>query len=239
VAALAGGVFDAEGNVIEQSPLTMRWPRPLRAVSLALLIVVLAGGAIPALAAAPGPGQVGGPPSRPLEPPVEGVRTSADRVIGVGQTYDGRLEIDAYGWRPPSPAPRERRQICIWAELEVLSAPMYGSCFAPSQVGRPIAIEANISVTSPRSLRDTEIGGSLTSDIARVELSVRRPGHKKAERVQATVAQVSGRLQQQLRQSMPFGYFYAKMPGNVPARDITAIAYDASGQMLGKTPRMH
>jgi hypothetical protein len=117
---------------------------------------------------------------------------------------------------------------------------MYGSCFASGQIGQPIPIESNLSVTSPKSVRDTEIGGALTFDVARVELSVKRPRHKKKiEGVQATVAQVSGRLQREFKQSRPFGYFYAKVRGVVPAKDITAIAYDASGQVLGTAHRLH
>jgi hypothetical protein len=148
------------------------------------------------------------------------------------------LEIDAYGWRPSSAASGERHQICTWIELEALSSPMYGSCFSSGQLGRPITIESNLSVTSPKSLRDTEIGGSLASGVARVELSVKRPNHeKKIEGVQATVAQVSGRLQRELRQPRPFGYFYVKVRGVVPVKDVTAIAYDPSGQVLGTTLR--
>lgn len=224
----------------DQGSLAMRRPRCLKAALLALVVLVLFCGAIPVSAAAPGPGRVGGPPSRPLDPPDEGARTTAARVIGVGHAYDGWLEIDAYGWRPPSATPGERHQLCAWIELEALSAPMYGSCFASGQIGQPIAIESNLSITSPKSLRDTEVGGPLASNVARVELSVKRPGHKKKiEGVQATVAQVSGRLQRELRQPRPFGYFYAKVRGMVPAKDITAIAYDASGRELGTTHGLH
>jgi hypothetical protein len=179
-------------------------------------------------------GQIGGKPTYPLGPPDEGKQTTAARVIGVGSSYDGWLQIDAYGWRPPVDSPGERHQFCTWIEFEKARFRDFGSCLGAGEIERPIAIESSAEIVNPKPLRATLIGGALTPNVTRVVLSVRRRNGKLAHPVEATVARVSGGLQHQLRQYKPFGYFFAKVPLLVHAtRDARAIAYDADGKVVG------
>jgi hypothetical protein len=207
----------------------------VRAPLILVLAVALLSPVIPAFAAGLGPEKVGGEPTRPLGPPDEGTQTTAARVIGVGRTYDGWLEIDAYGWRPPSDSSGERKKVCTWIEFEAEPAPTFGSCFGAGELEQPIAIESASELVQPKRLRSSYIGGSLARDVVRVALRIERPGNKTPDRVQATVAHVDGPLQGKLKQSEPFGYFFAKVRGLVPAKDIHATAYDADGRKVGST----
>lgn len=211
--------------------------RKARLTKPAVLFALLAAtaGAVPALAAAPGPGKIGGPPTRPLNRPDEGKQTTPARVIGVGHTYDGWVEIDAYGWQPMSDTPGERHQVCTWIETKRLPNAGYGSCFGAGELSRPIAIESASQLVAPKPLRSRFIAGSLAPDVTRVELTVQRVGGKNPEQIQATVARVSGNLLRQLHQESPFGYFFAKVRGTVSLKAIRATAYDEGGQEVGST----
>lgn len=200
----------------------------VRAAILATMAIALLAGAT--ASAATGPGAVGGAPTRPLGPPEEGTRTTAARVIGVGRTYDGWLEIDAYGWRPPAGTRGERQQLCTWVEFAADPRPSVGSCLGTGEIREPIALES--LAWSRGSKRDTRIGGPLSPQVARVVLTVALPGHD-PKQIPATVARVSGSLQRQLDQPGPFGYFFTKLRGHVSARYFRATAYDAHGHKLG------
>jgi hypothetical protein len=156
-------------------------------------------------------------------------------VIGVGRAYDGWVEIDAYGWRPPADSPGERHQVCVLVETKTESLGTFGSCFGSGGLFKPIAIESAPQIVSPKSLRSSIVAGSLAPDVARVEVSVRRPSGGKAERIPVTMGQVSGSLMRELHQETPFGYFFAKVRGVVPLKDIRATAFDAQGHKVGST----
>jgi hypothetical protein len=182
-----------------------------------------------------GPGRIGGSPTRHLDPPPEGTQTTPARVIGTGQAYDGWVEIDAHGWDPGLDTLEERRQFCVWIEYDAEAFPSFGSCLGAGEIDQPIAIESAPSLIQPRRLRYTEFAGALSPEVARVVISFRRPGKKKMFRASATVAQVSGGLQQELKRSTPFGYFVAKIRGLVRIKDARALAFNSAGNLVGST----
>ncbi len=193
--------------------------------------------AIVGVAVAAQKGTVGGAPTRHLNPPDEGKRLTPERVIATGKTYVGRLEIDAYGWEPlllgGDVAP-EGPSVCAYIEAPPGSFPYYGDCFAPEEIRTPIRISGDTEELGSGRHRNTQIGGPAEPEVARVVLVVRRPG-KSTERLDAMVAQVGGRLQGELGQTVPFTYFYGVVPGNVRVKYVEAVAYDAQGKKLGST----
>jgi hypothetical protein len=200
-----------------------------------LLFTGLTGSPLPAAAVTSRAGQIGGAPTYPLGAPDEGKQTTAARVIGVGRTYDGWLQIDAYGWRPPSDSSGDRREVCVWAEFQTERFATYGSCVGAGDPGASIAIESAPVLVKPKRLRSTQFGGILSPDVTRVVLTVKRSASAKPVRAEATVARVSGRLQHQMKQSRPFGYFFAKLPGEIAPKEVRAVAYNAAGKVVGST----
>ncbi|MBS1893711.1 MAG: hypothetical protein JST59_20615 [Actinobacteria bacterium] len=199
---------------------------------VAALALVVAGSAV---AGAPKKGTVGGAPTHPIGPPDEGTRNSPSRVILAGKTYLGHVEVDAYGWNPPADFGTGEAD-ALWADVE-FGAPVagwsYASSFVPENIHRPVTIEALFWQDQPKSERSTFVGGALEPGVGRVLLSYPQPNGTGTVRADAVVSQVSGRLQQELHQSAPFGYFFATLPGTVQAKELEAIAYGAHGQKLG------
>jgi hypothetical protein len=201
---------------------------------VAIFVLALAGVAVAAQK-----GSVGGLPTRHLNPPDEGKRLTPERVIASGKTYSGRLEIDAYGWQPPSEgevedAAEEGPSVCTWIEAPPGSFPFYGDCFAPAEISEPIKISGDTEERGSGRQRNTQVSGPAAAKVAKVVLFVRRPG-KAVEKVDALVAQVSGALQKELGQTAPFSYFYGVIPGYVKTKYVEAVAYAAGGRKLGST----
>jgi hypothetical protein len=203
----------------------------LGAVDATLALVV----AISAAAGAVKKGTVGEAPTHPIGPPDEGTRNSPCRVILAGKTYLGRVEVDAYGWNPPAEFETGEAD-ALWADVE-FGSPVagwsYASSFVPEHIHRPVTIEALFWQDRPKSQRSTFVGGALEPGVGRVLLSYPRPNGKGTVRSDAVVSQVSGQLQQELHQSVPFGYFFARLPGIVQGKELQATAYGAHGQKLG------
>jgi hypothetical protein len=201
-------------------------------VALALIV------ATPVIAAPQG-WTVGGPPAHSLEALPEGGATTAGRVIGVGELGGERTQIDAYGWQPPAEdGVVEDSAACAFAEFG--SDPrwsMYLSCFHPDQVVRPIKIESMITEIRAKSAHWTVVLGTLSPDVAHVVVSVEKADGTGRTKTQAVVAQVGGSLCQELGQSVPFGYFLAKVP-HVAGHRPLAIAYTADGRKIGLTDKL-
>jgi hypothetical protein len=189
--------------------------------------LVLSAWAAPLLAASTR-GHVGGPPTRPLEPPLGPKQTPA-LVIGRDRQPNGHMEIVSYGAKGTA---RNERELCTWVEY-VPGETIFGSCGAVSELSkeRAVSIELFGQTIAPKAKRSTEIGGLLAPNVASVELRFQRSGRQ--NHVKATVAQVRGTLQQRLKQPAPFGYFVGQIKGLVPAAAITVRAYDANGSLLG------
>lgn len=157
-------------------------------------------------------------------------------MIGRGKTFDGSVELVAYGWLAPKDTVGSslRRQFCVWVEYPPAEiAP--GTCGGPLDptYQGALAIDDRIQAFGPPSKRHTEIGGRLSPAVASVRVTYRRPGSARQIRAAAVVAQVGGALQSRLGQPLPFGYFDAKIRGLVPFGGIRAEALDASGQVIG------
>jgi hypothetical protein len=138
-------------------------------------------------------------------------------VIGRGKTFDGSVELVAYGWLAPKDTvgPSSRRQFCVWVEYPPAEiAP--GTCGGPLDPAYQgaLTIDDRIQAFGPPSKRHTEIGGRLSPDVASVRVTYRHPGSAKQIRIAAV-------------------YFDAKIRGLVPFRGIRAEAFDASGQVIG------
>lgn len=187
-----------------------------------------------------GRGQVGGPPTVRLGPPAEGKRTTPALVIGRGKTFDGLVELVAYGWLAPrdTVGSASRKQFCVWVEYppDEISPGTCGGPLDPGYQGA-VAIDDRIRSFGPPGSRHTEIGGRLSPEVASVRVSYRRGGSARTVRVAAVVAQVGGPLQAKLKQPLPFGYFDAKLRGTVPLATIGVEAFDASGQLIGSAGR--
>jgi len=156
-------------------------------------------------------------------------------VILAGKTYLGRVEVDGYGWCPPAEFETGEAD-AMWADVEFgspLEGWTYASTFVPENIHRPVTIEALFWQDGPKSQRSTFVGGALEPAVGRVVLSYPRPNGKGTVRADAVVSQVSGHLQQELHQPVPFGYFFARLPGTVQGKGLQATAYGAHGQKLG------
>ena len=203
--------------------------------TITLLILLL--GACTLNAAAVGAsekGQIGGPPTIKLGPPVEGKRTSPALVIGRGSTAEGPAEIVAYGWK--SEADSAPDAFCVWAE-QLPDQVLFGTCgIAPFRAGS-IGMEMKIQTVQPRSARATYIGGVISPDVASVRISFRRPGSSKRFKVKPILGQVNGDLQQRLRQPAPFGFYYAQVKGLVKFRHVRVEALDAEGAVIATRGR--
>jgi len=203
--------------------------RGLASMSFVLVATILV-----AVAMAAQRGQVGGPPTLALGPPDEGKRTTPDLVIGRDDTFAGPVELVAYGWLAPrdSLPSGPRKQLCIWVEYlpKEIDPGMCGPLLDPNGEQK-IAIDDQIQALGKPAQRFTEIGGRLTPDVATVRAFYRRDGRKVSSL--ATVAQVTGRLQEKLRQPVPFGYFDLKIKGLVPWHSIRVQAYDSAGAIVG------
>ena len=178
-------------------------------------------------------GQVGGPPTLALGPPDEGKRTTPDLVIGRTDTSLGPVELVAYGWLAPrdSLPAGPRKQLCVWVEYlpKEISPGMCGPPLDP-EGDQKVIIDDRIQALGRPVDRFTEIGGRLTPDVETVRVFYRRNGQKVG--ATATVAQVSGTLQETLRQAVPFGYFALKIRGLVPWHSIRVQAYDSAGALV-------
>jgi hypothetical protein len=209
-------------------------PRVRTAAGLAWIGFVLAATVLAAVAMAGQRGQVGGPPTIALGPPDEGKRTTPDLVIGRGDTFADPVELVAYGWLAPrdSLPSGPRKQLCIWVEYlpKEIDPGMCGPLLDPNGEQK-IAIDDQIQALGKTAQRFTEIGGRLTPDVATVRAFYRRDGRQVSSL--ATVAQVTGGLQERLRQPVPFGYFDLKIKGLVPWHSIQVQAYDSAGAIVG------
>jgi hypothetical protein len=203
---------------------------------LAAIAIPLAGAATTSA----GKGQVGGPPTLPLGQADEGKKITPALVIGRGSSYDGPVEITAYGWRAPPDTGSTGKQYCVWVEYlpDDIQSGTCASPLEPLDSGGPISIDSELQGISPKPRRYTAIGGRLTPEVASVRVSYRRHGSKKRFHVKAIVAQVSGKLQQRLGQPGPFGYFDAKIRGLVPLSRVRAQALDASGHVIGSADHL-
>ena len=181
-------------------------------------------------------GEVGGPPSRPLGRPDEGRRLTPDYVIGRAQKARGHVEIASYGWLAPkdSGAPH-RKQLCTWIE-QVPGSTVFASCASAAQMteeGFPLRLEMDVVAFGHK--RTTLFGGMLLPEVAKVEVRFHRPGRRKASHAVAIVTQVSGDLQERLKQPYPFGYFFAEVKGLVGQRVLTVLAFDEEGHLIAST----
>lgn len=199
--------------------------------AVGLCVLALVAGAL----ARTGPGQIGGPPTRPVDPPPEERQSSPARIVGVGRDYSGWVEIVAYGTEGEPESPSQGDGFCVWLEYGKFRFPSFGSCLAAGPIERTIAIEDTTQLISPKRFRFSEFAGALSPDVARVVVEYRRNGNGKTYRTQATVAQVSGTLQNELDQPAPFGYFAAKVRGLIRTKDARALAYNSAGDLIGST----
>lgn len=209
----------------------MRLPTAAMAVLLAVSAVPLASGATTSA----NKGQVGGPPTLPLGPADEGKKVTPAIVIARGHTYDGPVEIAAYGWKPPPDDPIGGTQCCVWIEYPRTRDIIFGTCSdALDQQGArgPIDIASEDQQFSPKLRRNTQIGGLVDPEVARVRVSFHRKGRRHRSHVRALVAKVDGDLQQKLKQPGPFGYFNVKVRGLVPFKTFRAQAFDANGNLI-------
>jgi hypothetical protein len=194
-------------------------------VSLVVTLVSVAGAAQR--------GQVGGPPSIALGSPDEGKRTTPDLVIGRRDASSSAVELVAYGWLAPpdSLPPGPRRQLCVWAE-HLPRVVNFGMCGLPLDPNgdRKLVIDDRTQALGRPAQRFIEIGGRLTPDVASVRIFYSRNGRKGSSL--ATVAQVTGALQGKLHQVVPFGYFDARISGQVPWGSVRVQAYGATGAVL-------
>jgi hypothetical protein len=201
-------------------------------VVLALAVALV----VAAVAVAAQKGTLGGSPTVPVGPPDEGTRESPVRVILAGDTWGGGVEIAAYKWNPP--AEFATGADMVWADVEIGSPPegwLSSSTFSPEELAAPVAIEALFWQPSPKSERSTFVGGALQPGVARVQLSYKRPHGTGTVHADAVVGSVNGRLQEEIGQAAPFGYFFARLPGVVQAKGLQAVAFDADGNRLGST----
>jgi hypothetical protein len=176
-------------------------------------------------------GEVGGKPF--VRPPVdEGRRISPALIIGVGEAFDGPLQLVAFGWKAPVDEAGGRHQYCVWIESPPDKTPNFGACRNPQH--RPgnghITIDDMNQLVWPKSQRYTEVGGALAPDVAEVRVTYKSP--EGIRTVPSTVAQVRGTLRRKLKQRAPFGFYVARIPGLVKFQDIRVTALDARGEPL-------
>jgi hypothetical protein len=147
-------------------------PALLATFAAALALSVCAAWAAP-LAAATTRGHVGGPPTRPLEPPLGPKQTPA-LVIGRGRQPNGHMEIVSYGARGTAP---NERELCTWVEY-VPGETIFGGCGAVGELKEEhvVSIELFSQTIAPKAKRSTEIGGLLAPNVASVELRFQRSG---------------------------------------------------------------
>lgn len=180
--------------------------------------------------ASPGSGRVGGSPAIKLGPPYEGTRTSPALVIGFGSTLDRATQLVAFGWNPEPDSPPAN--FCLWIERPPREVE-FGACAAPLDEEDGAAIDMQTQTLARRPGRSTAVGGRVAPRVAVVRLYFHRPKGVKRRRVDALVAQVDGDLQRRLKQSAPFGFFYARVRGIVRFGAFKAQALDSSGNVIG------
>ena len=174
----------------------------------------------------------------PLGPAHEGKKNTPAIVIGRGPGYKGHVEIVAYGWLAPANSLGSegsflpRQSYCVWIENPPES-PDFGSCDSPLTTTRAVQVVSETQGLGKPRFRYTDITGPLTPEVASVRVSFHRRGSGRTRHVKATVAQVSGQLQEKLRQPEPFGYFDARVRGLVPWRFFRVKAFDAAGNVIG------
>jgi hypothetical protein len=211
-------------------------PRPalLAAFAAVLLLALGAAWAAP-LSASPAKGQVGGPPSRRLPPPL-GPKDTAALVIGRAPQPKGHMEIVSYGARAHAYSPSSQ-ELCTWIEF-VPGESIFASCGEIAELSeeeRAVRVELSDQTIEPKSERETELGGLVAANVASVKLRPLGRGRAKPFDARTTVTQVRGGLRRKLRQLAPFGYFVAQIRGLVPGKAIEVRAYDASGHLVGST----
>ncbi len=187
-----------------------------------------------------GKGRVGGPPTIPVGKPVEGEKLSPALVIGRGRQYDGPMEIVAFNFRDTD---QPLTQYCSRFEYLATRDIALGPCGAdPEEQLTPdneIQIDCEQQRISPKNLRWTEVGGRVAANVARVRVRFHRFHSSRLRHIKATVARVSGPLQQKLGQPVPFGVFDARVPGLVPFLGFRTQALDANGNVIGVDRRRH
>jgi hypothetical protein len=201
------------------------------------ILVLLVVAAIPVARAASSSarkGQVGGPPTIPVGKPDEGRKVTPAFVIGRGQSYDGPMEIVAYGMRDSEVPGKE---YCVLLEYLTTQDVEFGICGVdprePLSGNNEIQIDSQIQLISPKRLRWSEVGGRVAPNVAQVRVTFHRHGSSKLFHSNAIVAQVSGALQQKLGQPVPFGFFDARVRGLAPSRSFHVQALDANGNVVG------
>ena len=177
-------------------------------------------------------GQVGGPPTLPLGAADEGKKVTPAVVIGRGPTYDGHVEITAYGWKPPADDPTGGKQFCTWIEYppETIEFGTCGAAATPPANG-VIQIDSESQIVGgPPKKRWSRASGLITSEVAKVKVTFQRHGPKR--HTTAVVGQVTDALRQKLEQPTRFGYWDVKIRGHVRLSSLRARAFDADGNVL-------
>jgi hypothetical protein len=176
-------------------------------------------------------GEVGGKPF--VRPPVdEGRRISPALIIGLGEAFDGPIQLVAFGWKAPADEAGGRHQYCVWIESPPLRTPNFGACRNPQgRLGNgQITIDDMTQQVRPKSQQYTEVGGALAPDVDSVLVTYKSPAGNGT--VPSTVGQVKGTLRLRLKQRAPFGFYVARIPGLVKFQDIRVTALDAKGEPL-------
>jgi len=206
----------------------------LATLAVTLVLIVCAVWVAPLLAS-PAKGQVGGPPTRRLPPPL-GPKDTPALVIGRARQPKGHMEIVSYGARAQAGSP-SRQELCTWIEF-VPGESIFASCGEMAELRqeeRSVKVELFGGVIEPKSERSTELGGLVAANVVSVRLRPLGRGRAKPFDARTTVTQVRGALRKKLRQPAPFGYFVAQIKGRVPAAEIEVRAYDASGHLIDST----
>ncbi len=194
------------------------------------LVAAIAAPLAVAASSSAGKGQVGGKPTLPLGKPDEGTRTTPDVVIGRDPTFDGHAEIVAYGWKPTPDQVDGKKHFCIWVEYPPDDI-QFGTCAESGQPASDIEISSEQQAISPKSARETEVGGLISPDVASVRVTYRRDGQLKHAKV--TLGKVTRKLQGKLDLTDGFGYWDTKAEGLVPFKSYKARAFDSQGKLLG------
>jgi len=166
--------------------------------------------------------QIGGPPSDDFDRCRKPLRHCTDPVvIGVGHHFNGRTEIVAY---------HSNLGLCI--DLDRPSGGS-GSCGgAPRPPGGEAIFASSFEYSSGRR-GSSGVSGFVRPDVASVVIRFRRAGER--ERAKATLAQVNGELLDAVREERPFGVFESLVRGCVKPKHFRAVAFDASGEVLGRS----
>jgi hypothetical protein len=204
-----------------------------RAGFAGILIVVALTSVATAASISAQKGQVGGPPSLPLGQADEGKKVTPALVIGRGPTYDGHVEITAYGWKPPADDPTGGKQFCTWIEYppDDIEFGTCGTASTPPANG-VIQIDSESQIVGgPPKKRWSRASGLITPKVAKVKVTFRRHGPKR--HTTAVIGRVTDALRQKLDQPARFGYWDVKIRGHVRFSMLRARAFDADGNVLG------